>query len=111
MCLFLFFSACKRSSFQNDLDADKLIQINSPAKLNISDLVYDIDTIRLETNDESVMNNISNMDIMNNKFYILANNHTAIKIFDYKGKYLSQIDNYGNGPNEYIRISSFKVDK
>lgn len=111
ICLFFIFSACKRSSFQNDLNADKLIRINSPAKLNISDLVYDIDTIRLETNDESVMNNISNMHIMNNKFYILANNHTVIKIFDYNGKYLSQINNHGNGPDEYIRISSFKVDK
>ena len=90
--------------------AQHIIDINNPVKISIDEFITDIDTIRLEAIYESFMKNAFQMRIMNDKFYILSNNHTCILIFDLQGKYLSQINDRGNGPNEYVRIGSFEVD-
>ncbi|GHT13324.1 hypothetical protein FACS189426_18060 [Bacteroidia bacterium] len=86
------------------------ITINSPSKIKIEDFIVDYDTIRLEVLDNSVLDNISLLHIMNDKFFILDKRHTSIYIFSKDGKFLSKINDQGNGPNEYVNISSFELD-
>jgi|SRR5690554_289966 hypothetical protein len=107
----LFFCGCNEKQIKNLTGAHTSIEIDNPVSLSIEDFVIDIDTIRLETSDESIITSILNMHIMNNRFYILTNNFSSVYIFDFNGKFISKISDRGDGPNEYIRITSFEVDK
>lgn len=107
----LFLFACKEQQTKNRTEAQHPIRINDPIKISIADFIVDIDTIKLETNDENLMSDIERMHIMDGKYYILTNGYTVINIFDADGQYISKIDNKGQGPKEYIRISSFEVDE
>lgn len=107
----LFHYGCRERQSNNLIDVHNLIEIDNPVSILIEDFIIDIDTIRLETSDESIMSDILNMHIMDNRFYILTNNFSSVYIFDSVGKFISKINDKGDGPNEYIKISSFEVDK
>ncbi len=111
ICVFFAFLSCNENERNDNTKAEITIDISDSYQINISDFIYDVDTIRLETTNEAIMSSISNMHIMGNKFYVLTNNFSSIKIFDYNGKYLSQVDDKGSGPKEYISISSFEIDE
>lgn len=106
-----FLFACKEQKTKNKIDAQNLITINNPVKISLEDFFINIDTIRLEANDESIMSSVLQMHIMNNKFYILTNNFMVVNIFNSEGKHISKIDDRGQGPTEYVRITSFEVDE
>ena len=107
---FIFVLGCKEQQDKRFTETMK-IEINNPTDIPFMELVCEIDTIRLEVTDESIMDNITQMHIMDDKFYILTNKRSSIHIFDITGKFISKIENRGNGPNEYISIFSFKIDK
>lgn len=109
--LVLFFQyACKRKK-EVVVHAENSIRIENPVNISVEDFIVDIDTIRLETNDRSIMSEILDMYIMDDRFYFLSNNFTTIFIYDKDGKFISKINDRGDGPEEYIKINSFKVDK
>ena len=90
--------------------AKYVVDINDPINVIIDDFIYDIDTIRLEVTDESLMKNIEITHIMDERLYILTNNATAVHIFDLKGKYIAKINDVGQGPKEYIKIHEVQID-
>lgn len=71
-------------------------------------MIHDI--IKLETNDESLFNGIHELHVGNNKLYITDSNRKGVYIFDERGGFLNKISNLGQGPQEYIEISSFETD-
>jgi hypothetical protein len=107
---FALLCCCNDHPAREHYNAEHVIDINNPADISIDDFIIDIDTIRLETTDESVMGEILMVHIMDDRFYILTYNFMEIFIFDLKGKFIAKISDNGQGPNEYIRINSFMVD-
>lgn len=65
--------------------------------------------IPLETNDNCLISNITDIEITNNYIYI-NDNRNKLLVFDLSGKFIKQIGNYGNGPGEYKVISNFHID-
>ncbi|WP_298648979.1 6-bladed beta-propeller [uncultured Proteiniphilum sp.] len=107
----LLFSACKEKQADPVLEAQYLIEINNPANIELEDFIVDVDTIRLELSDVSVMHEIKNIHIMGDRYYISTWDHATVYIFDSRGKYINKIMDKGNGPSEYISVTSFEVDR
>jgi hypothetical protein len=72
--------------------------------------VADYDTIRLETTNDALIDEIAKMKIMNDRFFILNLKFNKVFIFTEEGKFINKISDTGQGPNEYIRITGFEVD-
>lgn len=108
--IFITVALCCCEQQEKSHTAKYVLDIHDPADIHINDFIYDIDTIRLEVTEESLMNDIRSMHIMDEKIYILTYKMNTIYIYDIKGNYISKIDDHGNGPNEYTSICSFDID-
>ena len=75
---------------------------------NTSDFIKEIKYIPLETTPNSMVGNISNVIIANEKMYV-RDDKNVITIFDLNGKYLNTLNRVGRGPEEYMLISDFEV--
>lgn len=107
----LLFSNCKKEHKQDiSLAEAKYVDIHNAISIPVDDLLTEIDTIRLEVTDSSLLNNIDIMHIMNDKLYILDMKSNAVFIFSRTGDFLRRVYRAGQGPLEYIRINSFEVD-
>jgi hypothetical protein len=102
----LFFSSCLQ---KEEYFAKYIVEIKDPISIPIEEFVTEIDTIRLEVTDESLLRGVAKMRIMDNKFYIQSD-QTEILIFDLTGKYIAKVNDRGQGPNEYILITGFEID-
>ncbi|MDR1224727.1 MAG: 6-bladed beta-propeller [Tannerella sp.] len=107
---FAFLCCCNDHPAHEHYNAEHVIDINNPPDISIDDFIIDMDTIRLETTDESLMKEADRVHIMDDRFYILTNDYTEILIFNLKGKFIAKIHDKGQGPDEYIRINSFMMD-
>lgn len=65
--------------------------------------------IPLETNDNCLVGNITNIKVINDHIY-MVDQHNKLLVFDLSGKFVTQIGNSGNGPGEYKVISNFYID-
>lgn len=93
----------------NTIKSGKLISIE---KTLIDTMIFKkVSIIPLETNDESLFQEINRISISNGRIYIFDNKLDKICIFDEKGKYINQIHKVGQGPEEYIAIWDFCLDK
>lgn len=85
------------------------------------DLVFDpfpldqyIDSIRyvkLELTDESMIGDISSLEVYKDRIYILDEQTLSLFLFALDGKFISKICNIGQGPGEYISLDYFSIDK
>ena len=93
------------------IDNNKIYaNINKIETPSMYDLFSKIEIIPLETTKESLIKEISKLVFYDNKYYILDYPLSKIFVFDEMGKFLFNIDNRGNGPNEYVHIGSFNID-
>lgn len=67
--------------------------------------------IPLETTDSSLLSSIAEMEVMEDRYYILNGTYTSILIFDRQGKFIRGIYDQGKGPKEYVRIGNMKLDR
>lgn len=65
--------------------------------------------IVLESSDSSLMQSIRKIYIANNKIFILTWGDAQILIFDINGKFISKINKYGRGPEEYNYAVDFSI--
>lgn len=75
---------------------------------NLSDSIY---AVSLQTNDTCLISNIQDILLYKDKIYILDMEAAKVFIFDMQGKCLSVIDDRGEGPQEYISLSCFYINK
>ena len=109
----LFLVGCNEQQNRNKIAVSNtihIVDINHPIKVSLSDFITDIDTIRLEAADNSLLKNIVQLQVLEDRIYILTSNWDALFIFDINGKFIAQIFDKGQGPNDYIRINCFWVD-
>jgi hypothetical protein len=85
------------------------IEIVNPSD-DFMNFVADYDTIRLETTDDALIDQVLKMRIMNGRFFILNAKSNKVFIFTEEGKFINKISDMGQGPNEYISITGFEAD-
>lgn len=67
--------------------------------------------IPLETKDNCLISKISQMEINDDKIFILDWKLNSLYVFNINGEFLNKIGNIGKGPGEYIRPRYFFLDK
>ena len=75
-----------------------------------NELVEGYDLIPLELTDNSMIGEVSQMDLTDNRIYIFDNKTKTMYVFDRRGKFLNSIGKRGSGPGEYLALSSFYLN-
>lgn len=91
-------------SKRNSIDLDRNDQVS------IVDFIDSVSIVLLETNDKSLISDLSKIIPYNNRYYILDMKLQAIFCFENNGKFLFKIDRRGRGPEEYSYIEDFNID-
>jgi hypothetical protein len=66
--------------------------------------------VKLESTDESILGEITQMEIFEKHIYILDRQGKSLKKFDMNGKYLQNIGKEGLGPEEYVSLNAFYIN-
>lgn len=103
----LVFTYC--SSDKTDINTIK-VDIDNFQDISLFDIFSKIEIIPLETNDISLIKNITKLISFDDKFFILDYSKGEILIFNSKGNFLTKISDKGEGPNQYFNISDFDID-
>ncbi len=81
--------------------------------LDLSDILEDrVEIIPLETTDESILGEISDIRIVGDEIFVTQGGifqTGKIAVFDRNGKYLRQIGHPGRGPHEFMTITASEV--
>lgn len=106
------FSSCKHTT-SVDLEGEKINCSEISNKIfKLSDMASSISIIPLETNDSCLIGEISKLDFFNEKIFILDKIYSArLFVFNKEGKYLFDIGKRGAGPDEYVQINDFSINK
>lgn len=75
--------------------------------LNISDFFEIHKIVKLESQSESVVGEIYNLLLVENKIFINNRDEKWLQVFDKNGKHIKKIFSLGRGPEEYLSIRDF----
>lgn len=97
-----------------DINNSPVQKINIPVDTNseildLSSIADNIEFIPLETNDSTILDNITR--IINESGYLYVSDKHSLYKFNKEGKLCGKINKEGVGPKEYIQISDFQVAK
>jgi hypothetical protein len=67
--------------------------------------------LTLESNEKNKISSVDKLQIFNNHLFIFDEQQNKIFIFDDNGHFTEQIDNKGKGPDEYLYLSDFLINK
>ncbi|WP_313381512.1 6-bladed beta-propeller [Proteiniphilum saccharofermentans] len=107
--------SCVGDVKKRNLTADTFIsidrdEINVEVMEKASTYVETVQYIPLETNNQNIIGNVTKIILSSNYIHIYDSQTNNVYQFDYKGKFVRKIGTTGNGPNEYVRISTFSVN-
>lgn len=120
--LFVLFFSCQEkkqesvstenvSSFR-EIDLGSNLK-DSGEKMLLSDLVEDVEYIKLETTDASLLASIVDMKMHNDHLFIhtlgVDNNSALIKVFERNGKFVRSVGKIGNGPGEFRLARDYDI--
>ncbi|MCK9305839.1 MAG: 6-bladed beta-propeller, partial [Bacteroidales bacterium] len=108
LCFSLLFSCSGDSSSGKENIIDVENALKNFCVGNLGDYASNIDYIRLETNDSSVLGNITDIFLEKGLLFI-ADDKDVCRIFDSNGKYIRSINRIGRGPEEYLSIRDMYV--
>ncbi|WP_057938619.1 6-bladed beta-propeller [Algoriphagus resistens] len=77
---------------------------------DLSELSKSIDYISLETNEESFLSLIQDIEIYKDRVFVV-DFPGRILVFDINGKFLQRIGKEGEGPGEFYNLNSFVINK
>ena len=83
--------------------------INNPQDIGVSELVTDINYVKLETTNQSLLGRIQLLVATENFFFVWDSR--GIYQFARTGKFLRQVGKIGKGPGEYLGVRDMCVDK
>lgn len=108
--LSLFLLSCSSSPQRNMIEGTA-IDFGKLSSVNAADLISDESYVALETNPNSLIGNIDQIEIYDEKIYILDSRNTnALYVFTINGKFITKLEGTGNGPGEFISPHSFWID-
>lgn len=106
VCIF----SCDKQENKKYSDSSSIVSfdINKATKIKkFSDICKGATFIELETKDETIVDKIDKLQIINEKIYIRDKN--KLIVFDIHGNYIMDINKRGSAPHEYIEISDFNI--
>lgn len=106
--------ACQNDKNSDYNECEQTIQIDKPDGTSIVDLIdkESVFLVNPEKSDESLLGLVSKVEVYKGRIYakdMLVSK--GIYIFDMDGKFLRKPTSIGQGPEEYITLSDFKIDK
>lgn len=119
--LFLFLASCDRRG-KNEIvspvdknDSLYIIDIDNITKdkyVNFSSYFKSAKTIILETNENCLINNVSNIRVVDDFIIIVDNDQHpgGIFVFDKTGHFIHKIGKVGQGPGEYVYVTDVSID-
>ena len=109
--IFLLIS-CGRSTSENNTDIPDLLEIDySRVKANpaISELIDTLEFIPLIGSIENPISRIDELQIKNDRFFILDKRRKEINVYNLDGSPCYKVANTGRAENEYLEIACFAV--
>ncbi|ADQ79711.1 hypothetical protein Palpr_1566 [Paludibacter propionicigenes WB4] len=109
----VFFVQCTSTTKKVDNNvSERRVNFGKLIKINNSEVISNYSFIRLETTEESLIGTVNQIEIVNDKIYILDNYASqGLFVFSITGKFLAKLTHRGNGPGEFISPYSFYIDK
>ncbi len=87
----------------------QITEINFGELKKVKNSILNIDQIiRLKLSDSTVLGTINQVEVFNDKIYLLDDNY--LYEFSFDGKFLRKLNRKGNGPGEFIMLHSFFID-
>jgi hypothetical protein len=104
--------SCKQNKQQIHQESKtETINFGKTFEAKASDFISKYQFIKLETTDQSLLATISQLEIFDNKIYILDYNANSIFEFSIDGQFVKKLNHIGDGPGEFSSIQSFQIDK
>ena len=85
--------------------------VSSVPSLLLSEVAEKLEIVPLEMTDESVLSDITEMQVTDHNIWIDHGREFYIYRFSRSGKFLNKIGSIGQGPGEYTTYSTFLVDE
>ncbi|GHB34168.1 6-bladed beta-propeller [Mongoliitalea lutea] len=111
--IFVLFGSCSKPDYDEDLvDAKdfRRLQLTSTEK-KFEDIGKNLDYVVLESNSNGLIAEITKIETNENLIAIFSRIQKAIFLFDFSGKFISKIDDFGDGPGKYNGISDFFIQE
>ncbi len=97
------------NSCNSDIE-NSSINLMDNQDVSISDVFEEVRIVELENTEGSLVAQISQVVYYGEKFYVLDSKQQKIFCFDKTGKFISTISQQGQGPGEYVYVSSIALD-
>lgn len=111
LCILLtaLLMSCTQSS--KKLNNIPIIDFNQEQNVDVSDML-EIDFIKLETGENCLINkSIIQIEFLDDKIFVLSGGESSsLLVFDRSGKFITSIGKRGQGPREFLIITSFSVN-
>ena len=89
------------------------LTIKPQDELKQVDFISKIDSVKfveLEFGDESIIVDISKVEVFEDRIYVLDPKSSSLFVFDIDGNFIFKINSIGNGPGEYAQLDYFDLD-
>jgi hypothetical protein len=106
----ILFISCgneRANSPDNVLSID--YRLNS--RIRLSEFVNEMTIVPLETSDSCLIGEITKIRLFDNKVYLLDMLSNSVFVYDISGKFVNGLNEAGQGPGEYIRITDLAVNE
>jgi hypothetical protein len=115
LCLFLglLLGGCSHSpQKESDVPTIRLKDATTIAMIEYDDPNYveSYSLIQLETIQESLLGNISQVQLFENQLYILDRQSGSLLVFHTDGSFSRRIGSQGRGPNEFLAVCTFYIN-
>lgn len=106
--VFLLLLSCAQSS-ENEIEIPFANGVENIREINVSEIALDVRYIALETNSDCLLGR-DLYDISLGEKYLFVRDDSDLYQFTLGGKFIRKIGKKGQGPNEYLMISSVKYN-
>lgn len=110
--ILLLCTNCNKPLLPNlyDMGIQDTINVPDIRCVPFDSIIESVHFLPLETNDACLIKQIHNIKL-NDSLIFINDDRCRILVFDMKGNYLRQIGAKGNGPEEYLEIKDFFLNK
>ncbi len=106
--LLMLITSCETEESRSDLEH---LTFENTENIPLEDIDFkSFKIISLETKDESLLGDVVEVRPYMSYFYVL-DSEGKLFAFDSDGKYINHIGTKGNGPDEYLKLSAFFINK